>query len=535
MLLLVAVGLSARPQLHNLDIRVVLLHNGDARITETRVMTIDEQGTECYIGLGSMGRSEILDLSVSDETGTAFENVAWDVNASRAEKAGKCGLLQTSNGYELCWGLGQPGQRTYVTSYTMTGLVRGYTDADAMRHVFLERTVAPKPQHAKITITAQDSTLVFSKDTCGIWGFRFDGDLWFERGAIVVETSQPMNNEAALYVMAAFPKGMFAPDYIEEGTFEQKKQQALEGSDYLNDTSDYADDGLMALLFFAVCILLPLVGVVWYFIYVWRARRRVNKDLAWYRDIPLQGNLQLANNMLNAYKYFSADYNNLMSACILKLINLQAITIETRPNHKGKLEQNFVIHEFKDVANQPLLLRKIYNIFRQAAGEDTVLEPRELKSYMRSSHNQSITESFVETLHVKSSIAQFRHREDEVRQVLGLKKFLQDFTLMDERHVSEVSLWKDYMVYATLFGIADQVIRDMKKVNPAYFDMDQVASQMADDMTLPIIYSTMHRGAANAAMQKAAREARAQGGGGHASWGGGGGGFSGGGGGGGIR
>jgi len=42
-----------------------------------------------------------------------------------------------------------------------------------------------------------------------------------------------------------------------------------------------------------------------------------------------------------------------------------------------------------------------------------------------------------------------------------------------------VSLWKDYMIYATLFGIAEQVIKDMKKINPEYFNMDQVAGQMA--------------------------------------------------------
>ena len=39
----------ARPQLKDLDIRVVLSNNGDARITETRQMEIDSEGTECYI------------------------------------------------------------------------------------------------------------------------------------------------------------------------------------------------------------------------------------------------------------------------------------------------------------------------------------------------------------------------------------------------------------------------------------------------------------------------------------------------------
>ena len=42
----------ARPTLKRLDIRVVLSHNGDARITETRLMSIDSEGTECYIGIG---------------------------------------------------------------------------------------------------------------------------------------------------------------------------------------------------------------------------------------------------------------------------------------------------------------------------------------------------------------------------------------------------------------------------------------------------------------------------------------------------
>ena len=36
----------AKPRLHNLDIRVVLSRNGDAYITETRQMTVDDKGTE---------------------------------------------------------------------------------------------------------------------------------------------------------------------------------------------------------------------------------------------------------------------------------------------------------------------------------------------------------------------------------------------------------------------------------------------------------------------------------------------------------
>ncbi len=538
-LLVSATQLCARPQLENLNIRVMLSRNGDAHITETRRMIIDSEGTECYIGLGTPEGSEIYDLRVSDETGREFENVgSWDIDRSRSWKEGKCGIVAKHGGYELCWGLGESGQRTYITSYTYTNMVHAYPDADALRHAFLDSDVSPKPDKAWITIEAEDS-LLFTEENTGIWGFRFGGELGFDNGKIVAYNTESFGSNGALYIMCRFDKGLFEPTIQEEETFEDKKEQAFEGSDYnYSDDEWTAEDTFFSILFIFGMFVLPILGAIWYFVYVWRARKKVNKDLLWYRDIPLKGNLQQANDMINAYKYFGTDYNNLLSACILKLINMGAISIEQRLNQKGKTEQNFVIHELPNVSEQPLLLRKVHNIFQTAAGSDTILEPRELKSFMRSSKNEGVTDSFINTLHTKTSIYQYKDCLDEVRQVFGLKKFLQEFTLLDERHVNEVSLWKDYMIYATLFGIADQVIKDMKKINPEYFNMDQVAAQMADNMTLPMIYSTLHNGTSRAVASKAAREAQAHrtsGRGGHSSWGGGGGGFSGGGFGGGVR
>lgn len=534
-LLASATGISARPYLHSLDIRVVLSHNGDARITETRVMDIDDEGTECYIGLGNMGGSEVRDLRVSDEDGNDFENIGdWDIDESRSWKEYKCGIVYKHNGYELCWGLGESGNRTYTTSYTITSLVHAYPDADAIRHVFLDQDVSPKPDHAKISIEAEDSIL-FTDENCGIWGFRFGGELGFQDGRIIAYNTEDFGHSGAMYIMVRFNKGMFEPTIQEDDTFEHKKELAFEGSDYTSD-DEWTTEDTIILLVMAICFfIVPIVGFIWYLIYVWRARKKVNKDLLWYRDIPMKGNLQQANDVLNAYKYFGTDYNNLLSACILKLIDMGAISIEQTLNSKGKTEQNFVIHELKNYADQPLLLRKIHSMFKTAAGEDTVLEPKELRSFMRSSKNESITDSFINTLHTKTSISYYKERFDDVRQVFGLKKFLKEFSLLDERHVNEVTLWKDYMIYATLFGIADQVIKDMKKINPEYFNMDQVAAQMANDTTLPMIYSTLHSGTSRAVANKAAREARASGHGGHSSWGGGGGGFSGGGFGGGVR
>ena len=532
-----ATAVFAGPQLHSLDIRVKLQQDGSARITETRSMSIDSEGTEVYIVMGHMNGSTVSDLQVTDETGRQYENVgAWDVDRSRSWKAGRCGIVSKSDGYELCWGLGDSGQRTYTTSYSVSDLLRGYQDYDGFNWMFVTEGMQPYPQYARVTIEGEHPVRI-TPDNTRIWAFRYRGDIRFEGDSlsgyrIVAETSEPFGSGSAMVIMNQFEKGVFQPARVNDSSFEEVKQRAFDGSDYQDEMS--GEDWLMVVLMVLGFIVMPILGGLGYLWYVWRFRRKVNKDLLWYRDLPMQGNLMRANQALNAYRYFGSDYNNLLSACILKLIDMGAIHIVTHQTKKGKTQQDFEILELPNAQQQPRLLRQVFDIFSRAAGDDSILEPRELKQYMRASYSQSITDSFLNTLHQSGSISQFKNQMDDVRQLFGLKKFLKEFTLLDERGLNEVGLWKDYIIYATLFGIADQVIKDMKKLNPEFFRMDQVAQQMADDTTLPLIYSTMHRGTARAAMSKAEREARASGRGGSSSWGGGGG-FSGGGFGGGVR
>ncbi len=549
-LLLAACCLTGRaaPQLNDLQIQVVLSPNGDARITETRYMEIDLEGTECYIVVGNLNGSEVRDLQVSDEKGNKFENIgSWDVDRTRIEKTNQCGIVTTSSGYELCWGLGDTGSRVYTTTYTVTNLLRAYSDADGFNYMFAAENLSPRPDHVRVTIvpaaSAADSLAAaggkgvwLNVENTGVWAFRYRGDVQVENGSIVAETSEPFSSGSALIVMARFDKGLFSPAVTESGSFEQVRERAFENSDYLSvgisERSAKEDFYLMLLIIFIFLMPPLLIGL--YIYYVWKSRKQVQKDLLWYRDIPANGNLQWGNEVINAYKYFSPDYKNLLSASVLKLMNLGAIGIETGMNRKGKVVQQFVIHPLKDADRQPKLLRQIHNIFRLAAGDDAILEPKELKKWMKRSENQDLTDDFLQTLHTKRSISNLKNQLDEVRQLFGLKKFLKEFSLIDERHVNEVSLWKDYMIYAALFGIADQVVKDMKNINPEFFKMDQVAQQMADDFTLPAIQTAFLSGTSKAERLKAQREARASGRGGSSSWGGGGG-FSGGGSGGGVR
>ena len=522
----------AAPQLHKLDIRVVLRHNADALITERRDMTIDDYGTECYIGLGYMSPSTVRDLRVTDENGQEYTNVGeWDVNRSREWKTCKCGIVNKSNGYELCWGLGASGERTYITEYVVTGLVRAHPDADAIRHVFMDPSVSPKPEKATVTIESEDSVM-FTTENSGAWGFRFAGGMVFSEGKIVATNTYAFGQEDGLYIMVRFDKGIFEPTIKDNDTFEHKKEQAFEGSDYAEDFSEWTIEDWLGVIFVIIIFSYGILELLWGGISIWMARRKAFKNLMWYRDIPLGGDLQEANNILNAYRYSRNNYNNLLSACILRLISMGSIAIEQRRNNVGEKIPKFVIRPLQNADETPLLLRKVHEIFRNAAGSDTILEPSELREYTESKYNAGIMESFAGLLHSSSpTVSKYKDRQTDVRQVFGLKKFLKEFSLLNERGINEVALWKEYMIYATLFGIADKVIDEMRKINPEYFNMDAVASQMADKITISAIHSTFSSGAARAAARKASREAaaraRSSGHGGHTSRRGGGGGFSG--------
>ncbi len=46
----------------------------------------------------------------------------------------------------------------------------------------------------------------------------------------------------------------------------------------------------------------------------------------------------------------------------------------------------------------------------------------------------------------------------------GLKKYMEDFSMLDKREIPEIVIWEQFLVYATAFGIADKVIKQLKAV-----------------------------------------------------------------------
>ena len=57
---------------------------------------------------------------------------------------------------------------------------------------------------------------------------------------------------------------------------------------------------------------------------------------------------------------------------------------------------------------------------------------------------------------------------NEIEAWKGLKKYMEDFSLLNEKEVPDIVLWEKFLVYATVFGIAEKVIKQLKMVYPNF-------------------------------------------------------------------
>lgn len=64
---------------------------------------------------------------------------------------------------------------------------------------------------------------------------------------------------------------------------------------------------------------------------------------------------------------------------------------------------------------------------------------------------------------------------DAKEQWKGLKNYMKDYSKIDDREVPELVIWEKYLIYATVFGIADEVLKQLKVQYPELMDENYTA------------------------------------------------------------
>lgn len=457
-----------------MELDVALRQDGSAYVTQVWTTDADE-GTEFYLACNDSGYLSITDFSVSDGDG-AYELLEnWDVYASFEEKAGKCGIAETTDGVELCWGIGRYGENRYAIEYVLHDLVRSYSDADGFCHRFVDE-MSFFPTDVTLTLRNQDGTPL-NDELCDIWAFGFDGRIVFEDGVIRAWTDTPLKSGQSMTVMVSMGKGALSPLQTVEGSFETVKEQAFEGSDYnAADDEPLTVADILWMLGSLTVIAAAALGAVKLRRACKRARQKKQMEsVDYFRDVPNGGDLNVSYALGKGLELCGVE--QYIAARLLRLVTLGSL--EPKTDADGQISMRFL----REPHGGDPYDEALYTFLQAAAGQDGVLQEEELERFCADDRHAC-------TLHNVLSAGEWegertlarggcfrgtkcrrmtdlteRGRE-QWRELVGYKRYLLDFSLLSERKVTETFLWQECMVYAALLGIAERVLEQVRGMYP---------------------------------------------------------------------
>ena len=125
------------------------------------------------------------------------------------------------------------------------------------------------------------------------------------------------------------------------------------------------------------------------------------------------------------------------------------------------------------------LEQELYDLLKEAAGDNNTIDNTEFRKWSRL--NKDRIKSWHEDLLKYGYNDNLRQ---DAKRLLGLKKFLLDYSLMEEKQHIEVKTWGNYLIYAQLLGISDKVNKQFSKIYPDYSKIGELAVMNFQALTI---------------------------------------------------
>ena len=467
-------------------IDVKIQNDGRFRILETWEGNFSE-GTENYKSINT-SKVSITDFQVGMLTRKnndygEFEEFTYDpnydINASFDEKKNRCGINVVGNSVELCFGITEYGHNTYVLGYTVDPGVVSFDDYDGFNHMFVNPGLNTPIKLLSTRIMLQNGTPL-STENARVWAFGSDnGKVNFNNGSVICDITNYRSRNYQT-IMLRLDKGIINPSVKRDGSFTDVQSEAFVGSDY-NNTDD--DTDFIFSLYKIIIIGVVLTGIL---VLINNIRNHIEKNdfyknAEYFRDNPNKNDIALNYALTNDFYIGDVNKFNLIGALILKMINEKNLehTVETSVGFFG-VEKRSDSLKLSSEPTHPLC-KNLYKIIENAAGSDRILQEKELSKYAEK--NGEVIEAFVDTAMQEGRTSLYNKDgykriygttirsltdvgKECLSEVYGLRKYLDDYTLINERGVEEIEIWDNYLMYAQIFGIGKKVINQLKKLYP---------------------------------------------------------------------
>ena len=457
--------------------------NGNANVTETW-NCYSNQSTEIYHPYYNLGNSEITNLSVSMDS-TQFETLSsWDTSASFDEKAYKAGINRVSNGVELCWGISEYGTNIYTVNYTIINFVSNLTDSQMIYWTLIPYDFSDRIGQVFINISSD----LYFPSSIDVWGYGNEGGTaYVDNGTITMTSEGTLNRNEYMTILVKLPSGTFNTKNNLNQNFEYYYSLAEEGV----NRNETVENTVITILPFIIFIIIMVFAIVTSKLGS-SQEQRLNfenngdklpktKDIPYFRDIPCNKDLFQAFFIGYQFKIVKKR-TDLLGSVILKWVRDKKVTLKKDEGKSSKMSiilNEELISSLEDEDEQ-----KLYKMFFEAS-KDGILEDSEFTKWCNTNYSKilgwfdTIIDKEKDKL-VKDGLLLEKPKTlfksakytvtPELRQqalnIAGLKKYLNDYTLISEREAPDVVLFEDYLILAQMFGIADKVAENFKKLYP---------------------------------------------------------------------
>lgn len=498
---LFSMSASAKNQVINIDTDITINDDGSADIYQTWQCNFKED-TEVYYFFPDEGKYEISNLVVWDED-KIYETVSdWDISLSFEGKAGKCGILEYNDGYELCWGITEYGTKTYYVCFKIDNLVTAYKDADATYFCLFSDNVATRPTYATVKISLANGKKLtdagfftdgefISEGNCTVHRNLYEYYGEFEDGAFVTKTDFPMTNVDFMAFSFIFEKGLINPVNSKYGSAEKSDDKYynkyVEDSfwEIMKEIFTLTPDNELGLLLVALLIGVGLPVAIYFGVRIGYKLylRHLTKKPELNKNEPTFG---IVGSYLILKDFSQCETKELLTLIILDMINIGAITPipcdPTNPVPVKKSNVNFRVNPLSE-DNDPTELQKLFFKFLTAAAkDDKILDPYEvkvksvdyfytigkvMKEYTFEAAKQIDNAELKRSSEFFSGALVYRKQgKEELRKILGYKEYLSQYSSHNSVNIFDYDGWDNLIRYSVIFKNTDKVKTELGKVYP---------------------------------------------------------------------
>lgn len=509
-------------QINSIMMDVFIEDDGDAVVTENWEANL-VSGTEGYRPYSKLENMNIINFSVSDLNGKLYtEQTPWNINGTFDDKAYKYGINSIYDGVELCWGISEYGYNNYVLKYEIENFVVQYKDTQGIYFNFLDldQTVS----NAVVTI---HSNKEFSLENSKIWAFGNEGTIKFDEGNICISSDGRLSSSDYIVGLVRFESNLFNTQNISEKTFDDIYDSAMSTVEEEKAQEEETKKFIINYLGFLAFTTLPYIFLFFIISVLFRRNRRrkypskymdidyrpldlggkINKrNVAYYREIPCGGDLYYAYWIISKYEILKQEEckNGLIGAMLLRWIKEDYVELTKTKGGFFNLRDNQYAVQFNNTDTVEFKRKnaeeqQLMNMFIKASGDNRILEAKEFEKWCKDNHSflnrwfERILEETTERMQQKRLITEerivkkklFRSKiiikksvelevKTEAERMIGLRKYLLDYSMIPDRENEQVHLLEEYLIFAQLLGIAKKVEEQFSKIYPDFKELSKI-------------------------------------------------------------